>query len=75
LRFTWNAPGHDELCSLLVWRNLRGWPADAPYRSIGIEPTMGLAAELGSADPADVARIGLDGTHVWNLTVVGLQRS
>jgi hypothetical protein len=36
---------------------------------------MGLAAELGSADPADVARIGLDGTHVWNLTVVGLQRS
>ena len=74
LRFTWTAPGHDELCSLLVWRNLRGWPTDAPYRSIGIEPMVGRAADLGNADPADVARIGLDGSHVWNLRVAALEK-
>lgn len=74
LRFAWTAPGHDELCSLLVWRNLRGWPAEAPYRSIGIEPMVGRAADLGDADSADVARIGRDGTHVWNLRVAALEK-
>ena len=64
LSFAWTAPGHDKLCSLLLWRNLRGWPPESPYRSIGIEPMVGRAADLGSADPADVARIGPDGRHV-----------
>jgi len=73
LSFNWTAPGHDELCSLMVWRNLRGWPADAPYRSIAIEPMVGRAAELAGAAPADVARIAADGSHVWNLQVAALE--
>jgi hypothetical protein len=75
LSLTWSAPGRDELCSLLLWRNLRGWPVEAPYRSIGVEPMVGRAADLGSAGAGDVARIGPDGRHVWNLTLVALERS
>ncbi len=75
LRLTWTAPGHDELCSLLLWRNLRGWPAEAPYRSIGIEPMVGRAAELAGAGSADVARIGPDGSHAWTLRVGALRRA
>ena len=75
LSLTWTAPGHEEWCSLLLWRNLRGWPADAPYRSIGIEPMIGRAADLSSADPDDAARIGPDGQCNWQLRVSALERS
>lgn len=75
LGFAWTAPGQDDLCSLMVWRNLRGWPTSAPYRSIGVEPMVGRAADLAGADPADAARIGPNGSHVWTLRVVALERS
>ncbi|HET7723122.1 MAG TPA: hypothetical protein VFK68_00675 [Propionibacteriaceae bacterium] len=74
LELSWSALGHDDLCSLVLWRNLRGWPADAPYRSVGIEPLMGRAADLGTADPGDVMRIGQDGSVRWHLTVRARER-
>ena len=75
LTFEWSAPGNDGLCSLLLWRNLGGWPAGSPYRSIGIEPMVGRAADLSAADLADCARIGPDGRHVWHLRLSAFQRS
>lgn len=38
----------DDPCSLLVWRNLGGWPAGGPYRSIGIEPMVGRTTFVGA---------------------------
>ncbi|WP_207947645.1 hypothetical protein [Occultella glacieicola] len=69
LRLTWGTDrdtdsGH---CSLMVWRNLRGWPATGPYRSIGIEPLIGRNSDLAVslAEPGEVPRIGPDGTFGW----------
>lgn len=75
LSLAWSAPGHDEQCSLLLWRNLGGWPAGSPYRSIGIEPMVGRAADLSVADLADCAQIGPDGRHVWRLRLSARERS
>ncbi|OYO21505.1 hypothetical protein CGZ93_10210 [Enemella dayhoffiae] len=30
---------------LMLWRNLGGWPAEKPYRSIGVEPLVEAAGE------------------------------
>ncbi|WP_232666324.1 hypothetical protein [Pseudonocardia sp. TRM90224] len=65
LRFRWRVTHGEATCSLLVWRNLRGWPAGAPYRSIGIEPMLGTSADL-SGTPAE---LGADGRPAWEVTV------
>ncbi len=65
LAFTW----HAEPSSLLLWRNLRGWPDGGPYRSIGIEPMVGSAADLHDPGPGAPARLGPDGVLRWRLTV------
>jgi hypothetical protein len=66
LTFTWDSTSAPEMCSLLVWRNLGGWPPQSPYRSIGIEPMVGRAAEL-SGDPSDYPRVGPSGHFRWSL--------
>ena len=65
LAFTW----HAEPSSLLLWRNLRGWPEGSPYRSIGIEPMAGTAASLADPAPGGPARLGPEGVLRWRLTV------
>jgi hypothetical protein len=65
LAFTW----HAEPSSLLLWRNLRGWPEGSPYRSIGIEPMAGTAASLADPGPGGPARLGPEGVLRWRLTV------
>ena len=67
LRFTWDSEHSPELCSLLLWRNLGGWPPQRPYRSIGVEPMVGRAADLSIADLNDCARIGPRGYFRWVL--------
>jgi hypothetical protein len=69
LRISWTSPGAVEVCSLLLWRNLGGWPAEAPYRSIGIEPMVGRSADLSSAWPNDCVRIGPSGRFHWSLSL------
>ncbi len=75
LSLRWDAPGRSELCSLLLWRNLGGWPKPRPYRSIGIEPMIGRAAELASADPSDCVRIDLSGHLDWTLSLTAFDRA
>ncbi len=65
LAFTWRG----EACSLLLWRNLRGWPHGAPYRSIGVEPMIGTAADLQAPAPGRPAQLGPDGVLRWQLTL------
>ncbi len=67
LRFSWSSQDTPELCSLLLWRNLGGWPAQRPYRSIGVEPMVGGGADLSTADPNACARIGPLGHFRWVL--------
>jgi hypothetical protein len=65
LSLTWGVTsGFAAPVSLVVWRNLGGWPAEAPYRSIGVEPLLGAetnrdrAASERLAHLDDVGRIG-----------------
>ena len=69
LRFAWESEDAPELCSLLLWRNLAGWPVQRPYRSIGVEPMVGRAADLSAADPNACARIGPLGHFRWVLRI------
>ncbi len=75
LRFGWDAPGRSDLCSLMLWRNLGGWPAARPYRSIGIEPMIGRAADLSAAYPNDCVRVGASGQVDWTLSVTASLRT
>ncbi|TWF74509.1 hypothetical protein FHX44_11390 [Pseudonocardia hierapolitana] len=65
LAFTW----HAEPASLLLWRNLRGWPEGSPYRSIGIEPMAGATADLADPAAGGAAQLGPDGSFRWRLEV------
>lgn len=69
LELSWDCPEHPELCSLLFWRNLGGWPEAGPYRSIGIEPMVGRAAELTTAEQDSCAVIGPAGSFHWSLHI------
>jgi hypothetical protein len=68
LTFSLTAPG--QPVSVALWRNLRGWPADDPYRSIGVEPMLGRVFDLAEAGPDDAAVVPASGVLAWRLTVM-----
>ena len=74
LRLSWHSHDQPEHSSLLLWRNLRGWPEAGPYRSIGIEPMLGRAADWQTADDDELARIGSAGRVGWTLRLEALTR-
>ncbi|MER7590286.1 hypothetical protein ABTW72_22385 [Micromonospora sp. NPDC127501] len=55
--------------STALWRNLGGWPANGPYRSVGIEPMLGAAFDLADAGPSDAAVVPRTGEVTWRLTI------
>jgi hypothetical protein len=55
--------------SLALWRNLRGFPADSPYRSIGVEPMLGAVFDLAEAGPDDAATVPASGELHWRLDI------
>jgi hypothetical protein len=59
------APGFAAPVSFVVWRNLGGWPAGAPYRSIGIEPLLGAESHLDRAAPHQLAHLDDAGRIAW----------
>jgi hypothetical protein len=77
LDLRWQVQGASGVdpCSLLVWRNLGGWPAGAPYRSVGIEPMVGRTttvppmAARSDAQVAGAARIPVGSTLRWCLEI------
>ncbi|MFI1393621.1 hypothetical protein [Streptomyces sp. NPDC020681] len=60
--------------SVALWRNLRGFPDEDPYRSIGVEPMLGRVFDLAAAGPADAARVPATGEVRWRLTVTASHR-
>ena len=67
LTFRLDAPG--QPVSVALWRNLRGWPAAAPYRSIGVEPMLGRVFDRSEAGPGDTAVVPASGACEWRLRV------
>lgn len=55
--------------SIALWRNLGGFPAGAPYRSVGVEPMLGRVFDLAAAGEDDAARVPGSGEARWRLTV------
>ncbi|MEU9751454.1 hypothetical protein AB0E17_38020, partial [Streptomyces niveus] len=67
LHLSVEAPGHPV--SVALWRNLAGFPATAPYRSIGVEPMLGRVFDLSAAGDNDAARVPASGETCWRLTL------
>jgi hypothetical protein len=56
--------------SVALWRNLRGFPASGPYRSIGVEPMLGSVFDLAEArDDADAVTVPATGRVEWELEI------
>ncbi|MFI1094216.1 hypothetical protein [Streptomyces sp. NPDC020917] len=68
LHFHLEAEGEQPI-SVALWRNLGGWPANHPYRSIGIEPMLGRVFVLDEAEPGDYAVVPSSGESGWRLTI------
>lgn len=60
--------GVDLPLGFVVWRNLCAWPEEAPYRSIGIEPSLGGAATLSPPGP-HTALVGPGMAARWRLVI------
>ncbi|WP_433559065.1 hypothetical protein ACQPWY_12560 [Pseudonocardia xinjiangensis] len=75
LRWRVTAGDPAATCSLLLWRNLGGWPEARPYRSIGVEPMVGTTATLDGSGPGRPATTGPDGRLRWELTITAWRRT
>ncbi|WP_055590487.1 hypothetical protein [Peterkaempfera griseoplana] len=61
--------------AVALWRNLRGFPQDAPYRSVGVEPMLGRVFDRAAADDGgDTAVVPPSGRAAWRLTVTATRR-
>ncbi|WP_377273498.1 hypothetical protein [Peterkaempfera sp. SMS 1(5)a] len=60
--------------AVALWRNLRGFPQDAPYRSVGVEPMLGRVFDRAAAGDGDTAVVPPSGTAAWRLTVTATRR-
>jgi hypothetical protein len=58
-------PGYAAPVSFVVWRNLGGWPKEAPHRSIGVEPLLGAESNLDRAAQDQVAHLDGGGRIGW----------
>ncbi|MFC6083508.1 hypothetical protein [Sphaerisporangium aureirubrum] len=61
--------------STALWRNLGGFPAGAPYRSIGVEPMLGAVFDLAEAGPGDAAVVPPSGELTWRLVLAAERMS
>jgi hypothetical protein len=73
-RLTLHLDCDDQPRSTALWRNLRGWPQPAPYRSIGVEPMLGAVFDLAVAGPGDAATVPASGQVTWRLTITAHRR-
>lgn len=56
--------------SVALWRNLGGFPAGRPYRSIGVEPMLGAVFDLAEArQPGDAVTVPPAGFVEWELVI------
>jgi hypothetical protein len=74
LTFAWTFPDRPDLCSLMLWRNLGGWPEGGPYRSIGVEPMIGRTADPATGDGSAACRLDATGLTRWSLHLAARTR-
>jgi hypothetical protein len=67
LTTTLSCPG--QPVSIALWRNRGGFPAAAPYRSLGVEPMLGRVFDLAEAGPDDAVAVPDSGELTWRLTL------
>jgi hypothetical protein len=67
LTMTLSCPG--QPVSTALWRNQGGFPVDAPYRSLGVEPMLGRVFDLSEAGDDDAAVVPESGELAWRLTL------
>ncbi|WP_373682283.1 MULTISPECIES: hypothetical protein [Streptomyces] len=67
--------GDGQPLSVALWRNLRGFPQDAPYRSVGVEPMLGRVFDRATADDGDTAVVPAAGQVTWRLTITATRRA
>jgi hypothetical protein len=67
LQFRLDAPG--QPIAIAVWRNLGGWPENAPYRGIAIEPAIGWHFDRDLAGEGETGIVGGGGSVEWQLTI------
>ena len=60
--------------SIALWRNLGGFPEQAPYRSIGVEPMLGIGFDLDQCGDEEVAIAPASGVVGWRLTMRAFRR-
>jgi len=70
---TWEISGDALPLTVALWRNLGGFPADGPYRSIGVEPMVGTGFDR--AEPGRAATIPPAGTASWTVRCAAWWRS
>jgi hypothetical protein len=54
---------------IALWRNLRGFPAGAPYLSVGVEPMVGRVFDREGAAADDLATVDDCGEARWRLRI------
>lgn len=62
----------DQPVSIALWRNLRGWPEGAPYRSVGVEPMLGRTFDRDDTS-RPVAVVPASGVVRWRLTLTAFE--
>lgn len=67
LRLRVEAP--NQPTGIALWRNLGGFPASRPYRSIGVEPMVGRVFDRIGAAAEDVGTTDADGAARWRLRI------
>ncbi|WP_431944966.1 hypothetical protein [Actinacidiphila sp. bgisy167] len=60
--------------AVALWRNLGGFPHDAPYRSIGVEPMLGRVFDRTGAGDGDTVVVPPSGEVAWRLTITATRR-
>jgi hypothetical protein len=59
----------EQPSGIAVWRNLHGWPPEAPCRQVAIEPMLGYSPTLSLANDGEAAVVPASGVVEWTLTV------
>lgn len=69
LELTLAADDPEVPLGFVIWRNLRGWPAPRPYRSIGVEPAVGWDVSLPPTIDRGAVALGPGRDVSWTLTL------
>jgi hypothetical protein len=68
-RLTFALSADGQPVSAALWRNVGGFPAGAPYRSVGVQPMPGPVCDRATAGPGEAAVVPASGVSEWRLEI------